>query len=131
MKKNGGNHFIKIQNPWIIKTPPGYSCLFVPPLNNPKHDYFEIIPGIVHTDKYISQINFPMVVNGEKYEKLEMTIKRGMPYVQVIPFKRDDWKMKIKPFDENKQKPFFNFLNLSFINNYKDRFWIKNKTKWK
>jgi hypothetical protein len=33
-KKNLNLPAHKILNPWVIKTPPGYSCLFVPPLNN-------------------------------------------------------------------------------------------------
>lgn len=78
----------------IIKTPPGYSCLFVSPLNN-KDDRFEIISGIVDTDTYENFINFPIVINGDKYPNLETTIERGTPYVQIIPFKRDDWKMEI------------------------------------
>ena len=43
-------------SPCTIKTPPGYSCLFVPPLNN-TDDRFSIIPGIVDTDK----LNFEVV----------------------------------------------------------------------
>ena len=45
------NHANKYNNPWLIKTPPGYSCLFVSPLNN-SDDRFTILPGIVDTDKY-------------------------------------------------------------------------------
>ena len=59
----------KIMNPWIIKTPPGYSCLFVPPLNN-TDDRFSIISGIVDTDKFENEINFPFIINGDKYPAL-------------------------------------------------------------
>ena len=131
LKKNANKDFPKINNPWVIKTPPGYSCLFLPPLNNTTQDYFEIIPGIVHTDKYDNFINFPLVVNGEKYKSINMEIKKGLPYVQVIPFKREDWKMKIKPFKNFKKRTFWDYLDLSFIHNYKDRIWFKDKTKWK
>jgi hypothetical protein len=34
---------------------------------------------------------------------LETVIKKGTPYVQIIPFKRDSWKM-IKLNQENKKK---------------------------
>ena len=78
-------------NPWKIKTPKGYSCLFVPPLNN-SDDRFSIIPGIVDTDTFPSEINFPIIINGDKYPVLETTIKKGTPYVQIIPFKRDSGK---------------------------------------
>ena len=39
---------IKIHNYWTIKMPPGWSCLFVPPLNRP-HPALEIIAGVVDT----------------------------------------------------------------------------------
>ena len=48
----------KFANKWIIKTPPGYSCLFVHPMNTPKTD-FEIISGIIDTDIYDEAVLFP------------------------------------------------------------------------
>ena len=45
VEKNKNLPFLKIFNPWIIKTPPGYSCLFTSPLNN-TDDRFSIIPAI-------------------------------------------------------------------------------------
>ena len=97
LKKNSKENklpFYKILNPFHIKTPKGYSCLFIPPLNN-KDDRFEIISGIVDTDIFQTEINFPFLVNTDKYPSLETTIQRGTPYVQVIPFKRDEWKFKL------------------------------------
>ena len=107
LEKNKNLNFHKIMNPFIIKTPPGYSSLFLPPMNNPD-DRFSIIPGIVDTDTYNLEINFPILFNGDKYDSLKTTIKRGTPYVQVIPFKRDSWKMSIEEKKENK-KDIFNF----------------------
>jgi len=113
-------------NPFIIKTPPGYSSLFLPPMNNPD-DRFSIIPGIVDTDTYNLEINFPILFNGDKYDSLKTTIKRGTPYVQVIPFKRDSWKMSMEEKKENK-KDIFNF-NKYVINNYKRISWFKKSWK--
>ena len=126
--KNKNLPFYKIVNPWKIKTPKGYSCLFVPPLNN-SDDRFSIIPGIVDTDTFPSEINFPIVINGDKYPVLETTINKGTPYVQIIPFKRDSWKMILKP---RKQKEIQNsrfFYELKILNVYKDKYW--NKKSWK
>jgi hypothetical protein len=118
----------KFLNPWLINTPPGYSCLFVPPLNN-NDDRFSIIPGIVNTDTYSNEINFPFIVNGDKYPVLDTILEAGTPYVQVIPFKRDSWKMNIKEYDKEKHhKNIFKF-NLKWLHAYKDRFW--NKVSWK
>jgi len=128
IEKNKNLPFYKILNPWKIKTPKGYSCLFVPPLNN-ADDRFSIIPGIVDTDTFPNEINFPIIINGDKYPVLETTIKKGTPYVQIIPFKRDSWKMTVKP---RKQKEIQNsrlFYGLKILNIYKDKYW--NKKSWK
>ena len=55
-------HAGKFINKWLIKTPPGYSCLFVKPLNH-FETRFEIISGVVDTDTYINTINFPFLLH--------------------------------------------------------------------
>ena len=124
-KKNKNLPYYKILNPFIIKTPPGYSCLFVPPLNN-TDDRFSIIPGIVDTDSFPKEVNFPIIINGDKYPNLSTTIERGTPYVQVIPFKRDNWKMKITSYKDSKIEEFF-LVNKSLINSYRKYFWKRKK----
>ena len=128
VEKNKNLPFYKIINPWKITTPKGYSCLFVPPLNN-SDDRFSIIPGIVDTDTFPKEINFPIILNGDKYPSLETLIKKGTPYVQIIPFKRDSWKMISK---STKQKEIQNnelFYGLKLLNIYKEKYW--NKKSWK
>jgi hypothetical protein len=128
LDKNKNLPFYKILNPWKIKTPKGYSCLFVPPLNN-SDDRFSIIPGIVDTDTFPNEINYPIIINGDKYPILETTIKKGTPYVQIIPFKRNNWKMILK---SRKQKEVQNskiFYGLKVLNIYKEKYW--NKKSWK
>jgi len=128
IEKNKNLPFYKIYNPWKIKTPQGYSCLFVPPLNN-SDDRFSIIPGIVDTDTYTNEINFPIIINGDKYPILETTIKKGTPYVQIIPFKRDNWKMTLRPRKQKEVQNSVMFYELTLINRYKEKFW--NKKSWK
>jgi hypothetical protein len=128
LEKNKNLPFYKILNPWKIKTPKGYSCLFVPPLNN-SDDRFSIIPAIVDTDTFPIEINFPIVINGDKYPVLETTIKKGTPYVQIIPFKRDKWKMMLKPRKQKEIQISRLFYGLKLINIYKDKYW--NKKSWK
>jgi hypothetical protein len=128
IKKNNSLAIHKIMNPWKIKTPKGYSCLFVPPLNN-ADDRFSIIPGIVDTDVFEQEINFPIIINGDKYPTLITTIQKGLPYVQIIPFKRDSWKMNIVPHKiKDKIKNILSY-NLNFFRNYQNNFW--NKKSWK
>jgi Family of unknown function (DUF6065) len=75
---------IKLHNYWGIRTPPGWSCLFAPPLNR-AHPALEIMSGIVDTDTYHELINFPCLVTGkDAIHRLD----KGTPLVQVIPFER-------------------------------------------
>lgn len=87
--RNGHLEFPKWMSPWGIKTPKGYSCLIVNPLHRTSD--FTILTGIVDTDKYDAPINFPFVLNDINFEGL---IPAGTPIAQIIPFKRDSWKMK-------------------------------------
>ncbi|WP_136657088.1 DUF6065 family protein [Nitratireductor sp. XY-223] len=75
----------KFHNYWTIRTPPGWSCLFVDPLNRP-NGVFEVISGVVDTDTYVSEIHFPFLATGA--DGLHV-IERGSPLVQVIPFRRE------------------------------------------
>jgi hypothetical protein len=77
-------------NHWAIRTPKGYSTMFVQPMH--RESVFTILPGIVDTDEYYAPINFPMVINDPNFEGL---IPKGTPIAQVIPFKRESWKMEI------------------------------------
>lgn len=80
----------KFHNPWIIQTPPGYSCLFVQPM---WHDHlpFRCFSGVVDTDVYNMQpVNFPCLFR----RGFRGAIPMGTPMIQVIPFKREEWKSK-------------------------------------
>jgi hypothetical protein len=71
------------------------------------------------------EINFPMTINGDKYPVLTTVIKKGTPYVQIIPFKRDKWKMKTT---SRLQKEIINtkmFFSSVLIDKYKKKFWSK------
>ncbi len=76
----------KFHNYWTIRTPPGVSCLFMPPLNR-ENPLVEVIAGIVDTDTYTSLINFPFFATAADGI---YTLAKGMPLVQVIPFRRAD-----------------------------------------
>lgn len=89
----------KWNNFWGIKTPPGYSCLFVPPFH--RESIFTILPGVVDTDSYNVPVNFPFALNDWKFEGL---IPAGTPMVQVIPFKRDSWQMSIGNEEDAKEQ---------------------------
>lgn len=50
----------KWRNIWSIRTPKGYSCLFLNPLHRP-HNGFTFLEGIVDTDTYYNPVNFPFL----------------------------------------------------------------------
>src|SRR5688572_27216509 len=76
----------KFHNHWTIRTPAGWSCLFMPPLNRP-NQVFEVLAGVVDTDRYQSIIHFPFFATGSDGVHV---LEKGTPIVQVIPFRRAD-----------------------------------------
>lgn len=79
----------KFNNRWAIKTPSGYSTLFIPPVH--RDAPFSILSGVIDTDKYFVPGAFPFFMKDPNWEGL---IPQGTPYAQLIPFKRDSWTMK-------------------------------------
>ena len=123
--KNKNLPILKILNPWTIKTPPGYSCLFQAPILN-ENDYFHAISAIVDTDTFVDKVNFPVIINGDKYDKFDKVFESGLPFVQVIPFKRETWKHSIGEHKED-----WTWLNTYYtriLNRYKSFSW--NRKKW-
>jgi hypothetical protein len=107
----------KFRNIWTTKTPPGYSCLFIPPAH---HDTpFSIFPGIVDTDKYTSPVEFPFMLKDPNFIGV---IPRGTPIAQVIPFKRDSWKSY---YSSSTDVTFSTFMRSFFIDGYKKMVWSK------
>jgi hypothetical protein len=112
-------------NPWSIKTPKGYSTMFVQPFH--RASVFTILPGIVDTDEHEIAISFPFVINDPNFEGL---IPKGTPIAQVIPFKRDSWK---RTFGDNKDVEYINNKlqkhKTTFFDAYKKTFWHKKEYK--
>ena len=89
---------IKFYNPWIVETSPNTSCMFVPPLNRPELPYVPL-SGIVDTDQYFNTVNLPCVFPGLDVGH-QINLKMGTPMIQVIPFKRQEWKSSITNLKE-------------------------------
>tara|TARA_R110002051_G_scaffold167819_1_gene238508 strand:- start:594 stop:881 length:288 start_codon:yes stop_codon:yes gene_type:complete len=87
---------------------------------------FKIIDGIVDTDTYINIINFPFILL--KRDK-QFLLKKGEPMIQVIPFKRESWKMSSDFYFEKDHGKTLNLLNSEFINRYKKYWWKKKSFK--
>jgi hypothetical protein len=108
----------KWNNAWAIKTPPGYSCLFISPLH--RETPIIVLPGVVDTDRYSAPVNFPFVLRDPKMEGL---IPAGTPIMQVIPFKRDEWQMEFGAKEEfDDQVRLTNKLRSVFFDSYKRQY---------
>ena len=122
-KENSNLPFVKFINTWNVVTPPGYSVMYLPVINN-KDSRFTPITGIVDTDdNYYIHTNFPIII----HQKGKFVIKRGTPIVTVFPFKRENWKMKIKEIDIKKFKNAKTNYFLYLKEWYKRLFWKKKK----
>lgn len=80
----------KWSNHWYIKTPRGYSTLFIHPLNRMDLPFYSF-SGVVDTDSHPLIINFPFVLRKD----FDGVIKAGTPMIQAIPFKRDKWSSEV------------------------------------
>lgn len=104
----------KFISPWYIKTPPGYSCMITSPFYH--YADFEILPGIVDTDKH-HIINYPFKFNGKEGQ---YTIPAGLPLVQITPFKRTDWESEIVPVSKSHIENYGRKITTKLVNFYKD-----------
>lgn len=119
-----GAAYPKWLNPWAIKTPRGYSCLFVPPMHNP-NGMFTVMPGVVDTDSYRAPVNFPFTLDDPKWTGV---IPAGTPMVQVIPFRRDTFRMEIGgDADRNAATKTNTRVGSILFNSYKRQFWSRKE----
>lgn len=119
---SGAGAFPKFTNMFGIKTPPGYSCLFVPPFH---HDLpFEIIAGVVDTDTYHHPVNFPFVLRKDPFEGV---IEAGTPMAQVIPFRREIWEHGITVGKGEGDDQFHAIRRNVFRSVYRNHFWSRKE----
>ena len=112
-------HPLKFDSPWVVRTPKNYSCMFLNPPNTPSP--IRLIEGIVDTDEYNLNINFPFVL--KNFEK-EVIIPLGQPISWVVPFKRESWKMEIYDYDGFNEEDNVNYFKY-YLDNYKKLTWSK------
>ena len=85
------NNVYKWMNSFIVDTPKGYSTMFMHPSNRIDLPFYTL-SGIVDTDKFPLQINFPFIVKSN----FVGIIPAGTPIAQAIPFKRESWEMSFE-----------------------------------
>ena len=113
---------------WGMKLPEGYSALFMTPMN--RFDLpFMNTTGIVDSDKVELLGSFPFFI----IEGWEGTIPAGTPYLQVLPFKRENWQHDIEISDSStiyaKMVDNANFYRQPDGGVYKDKVWTRREYK--
>jgi len=87
--------YITFSVPWRIETPPGYSCLIMSPFYHFEERY-QLFPAVIDTDTIdVPWNNWPGAMLQDRF-----VLQPGEPLAQIVPFKRDDWKMSLE-VDEN------------------------------
>jgi hypothetical protein len=120
-----GNMPMKWINPWVIETEPGVSCIFTPPLNH-METRFKLLDGVVDTDTYYNNINFPFLWTGGDGE---FFIAKGTPLVQVIPFRREAHDLEVLATNTDKRNAVKSTLGTKLKNGYRDELWHGKKAK--
>lgn len=119
---------LKWLNPWVIKTAPGYSCLITHPVNRPELPFFTLT-AVVDTDLYPNQINFPFLWTGERpYDDI---LPAGTPMAQVIPFRREDITMTVRPMDSAEQAERSDALRKMSLRNHNYRDSWRRLKRWR
>jgi len=121
----GFHEAYKLISPWSVKTPPGVSCLFTSPLNHFAGLPFEVFSGIVDTDVYHNEINFPFLWKDREFEG---TLHLGTPIIQAIPFRRESFDLVVRDAEDDDKcltESIKNTILSRFENAYRDLYWFK------
>ena len=113
---------------WEVSLPEGYSALFMTPINRFDLPFLNTY-GIIDSDKVSIPGTFPFFV----VEGGEGLIPAGTPYMQILPFKRENWKQEIHIQQE---KEIYDKMveNMKFYRQpdggiYKNKVWSKRDYK--
>ncbi len=76
---------------WGLEVQEGYSCIYMTPMNRFDLPFLNTT-GIVDNDKVHLSGSFPFfIIDG--YEGI---IEAGTPYMQILPFQRENWESEIE-----------------------------------
>lgn len=119
--KGGNDHAIyKLHSPWEIETPRGWS-VYIKPYANDLHTPLRILEGVVDTDLYQGIINFPFIWIGGREKNI--TLPKGTPIAQIIPFKRGKLDLQIGKIDWDRQRTISWIMRSVLQDGYKRYFW--------
>ena len=87
--------FFKVTLPYRIKTSAGTSTLVTSLKWRPESNY-NVVEGSVDTDDFYSDLHFVFSMA----ENSRVSIKKGDPLLQVIPYRREQWTQHVEPKTE-------------------------------
>jgi hypothetical protein len=119
-----GQVLLKFTNPWVIETPKGWSVQIKNPANNFSNDIL-LLEGVVDTDAYYNEINFPYIWSGK--EEGEWIIPKGTPLAHVIPFERTKVDLEVSSLRAKSKDLVSSLMRTKHIDRYKSLFWHKRK----
>lgn len=113
---------------WGLKLPEGYSALLMTPMNRFDLPFLNTT-GIVDSDKVHPLGSLPFfIVDG-----WEGTIPAGTPFVQVLPFKRENWENEVEILAQSeiygKMIENANFYRQPDGGVYKSKIWTRREYK--
>ena len=113
---------------WAPGLPDGYSAIYTHPIN--RFDLpFMTVAGIIDNDK----MNTPGLTPFFIKKGFTGVITAGTPYLQIIPFKREDWEMDIKLYSseeiQQRHNDSYNTFRTPDGGVYKKTIWSRKKYK--
>lgn len=113
---------------WAPELPKGYSAIYISPAN--RYDLpFVTVSGIIDNDK----IDTPGLMPFFLHKDFKGLLPAGTPFVQIIPFKREDWQSELKLHSQEEIMNRFMESSKNFRqpdgNVYKKHFWTRRKYK--
>lgn len=117
--RNPSGPIPKFLSEYGIETPSGYSAYFCPPINHENN--IIIFSGVVDTDQYTNIVNLPFLIK----TGFEGLIPAGTPIAQVVPFKRESWKLEVNSKKKNVDKAMRvkETVSTLFQNGYRHKYW--------
>jgi hypothetical protein len=113
---------------WGLELPDGYSALFMTPMNRFDLPFLNTT-GIVDNDKVHLLGTFPFFIPLD----WEGIIPAGTPYMQVLPFKRENWEHEVEFQNEttiyDKMVSNMKFYRQPDGGIYKNKIWHKREYK--
>jgi len=85
-----------------------------------------VVPGVLDSDTDGIEVLLPMWIKKD----FTGVVERGTPMAQILPFKRDDWKMTFDHLEDGEFSTREDLVfNLNIVNNYAKRQWKKKSYK--